>query len=338
MELIWCTEDADIKAGVLSFLAEWHSPKNYVEIKTSGSTGQPKWIKIEKESMRISARKTIDYLKLSPNDKALLCLSVHTIAGAMMIVRAIVGQLKLVITHPQSNPFLSVNENISFAALVPLQIDEILKWHDDTFQLPAKTIVGGAPISPSLQKRLEARKWTVFQTFGMTETISHIAMRKIGFNSDEAYSTLPGIKVSSNAQNQLEIECPEFFSEKLSTTDEVEILDENQFIWKGRTDFVINSGGVKIHPEIVETKLSAVIPIPFMIGALPHTVLGQQVVLVLEGKPIKKWEKADFQFLEKFEIPKLFLFVSNFIRTESGKINRLLTLQKLEDNEWEKVL
>jgi O-succinylbenzoic acid--CoA ligase len=172
----------------------------------------------------------------------------------------------------------------------------------------------------------------------MTETISHIALRKVGLNTEVFYTALPGVQVSANAQNQLEIECSDFFNEKLTTTDEVEILDEKHFIWKGRTDFVINSGGVKIHPEMVETKLSADISMPFMIGAMPHDILGQQVVLVLEGKPIKKWQKSDFQCLDKFEIPKLFLYTSNFVRTESGKLNRLLTLQNLKDNEWEKVL
>jgi len=316
---------------VLDFVSSWYNKRETLEANTSGSTGIPKKIQIHKGAMAASARKTLDFFQLKPNDNAALFLSVHTIAGKMMIVRALLGQLNLHIFSPTNNISNFLNMPCDFIPLVPSQVENAI---DAGTLKGIKTIlVGGAPISTQLNKKLIEHKITVYQSFGMTETLSHIAVRKRGWEDELAYSALKNVHFSVR-DNCLVIHSPDILIEDLQTNDIIDLISPTQFIWKGRKDFVINSGGIKLHPEEIENKLSKDLATRFFVSSIPDDKWGEKLVLVIEGKPVDLLTKNWFQKrLSKFEIPKAVAFCT-FVLTESGKINRLETLKNCTESDW----
>jgi O-succinylbenzoic acid--CoA ligase len=307
-------------------------------VLTSGSTGEPKKILIAKEKMILSANKTIRFFNLQDRVDALVCLSLNTIAGKMMLVRSLVGKWNLTIVEPAVNPLLNSDENIDFVALVPLQLERILIECPDKIRQIETVIVGGAPVSNSLINLLKENEMTVYQTFGMTETVSHIALRKIGKETDAFYKTVDGVEVS-DLDGNLIIHYPEMFEEPLRTNDLVKIISPKQFEWLGRSDFMINSGGVKLNPEKIEQKLSELIPYSFFITGLKDDRLGQKLALVIENNSNFIPEKVRFQsVLDKFELPKVYINVKEFDRTKSGKVNRIKTIQNIQSNDWKAII
>lgn len=301
------------------FLLDWLDDKETIQLTTSGTTGAPKVITIKKQSMVHSAIATGNFFNLHPQDKALLCLPAKYIAGKMMIVRAMMLGLELDIMAPSSHlDDLLPHKNYDFVAIVPLQAENSLeKLHQ--FK---KIIIGGAKVSDDLATKLKEIKSDIYETYGMTETITHIAAKKIG---EEFFTILEHVAISTDDRNCLVIDVSTISEEKVITNDIVEILNERQFKWLGRYDNVINSGGIKLFPEQIEAKLASKIAKRFFITGQPDDVLGAKVVLVIEG------EKSDinstiFETLEKFEKPKEILFVSEFVETETKKINRIKTL------------
>ena len=328
-----------IQKEVTDFITEWNNSSDFITTKTSGSTGKPKEIKIPKKKMQLSAQMTGKFLQLSAKQNALLCLSPNTIAGKMMIVRAMEFDLNLHITDPASNPLDCVNFTIDFIAIVPLQLSTILKNSIDKLRSIKNCIVGGGTISYEQNNQLIENDLTVFQTYGMTETLSHVALRKIGKQTEEFYTALEGNHFSINTSNQLIIHTPLLDFEPLVTNDIVELINTNQFCWKGRTDFVINSGGIKLHPEEMELKLSKLIAIPFFISSLKDELLGEKVILCIESKEKIDLSKIDFiQILSKYEIPKEIYYFEKFEYTESLKINKLKTIAKQLQNAIQQVL
>jgi len=322
----------------LDFLELWNNDELFIEVKTSGSTGVPQKISLLKSQMLISANKTNKFFDFNENTRALLCLSTETIAGIMMLVRAIAGNYSLRIEKPTSNPLKDIDSSYDFMAIVPLQLDEILNTSPEKLMIIQTIIVGGAPVSDSGCQKLKSLSKTIYQTFGMTETISHVALRKIGFDENIYFKALPGVTFEI-ANNQLIIHYPELFTAPLLTNDLVKLIDESQFEWLGRADFVINSGGVKIFPEKIEFKLSSLIPCPFFIASIPDERLGEKIVLVIENDLDLNVAKVDFiDLLEKFEIPKLFAIIPKFERTTSAKINRNKTLSTITFNDWKPIL
>ena len=251
----YCTKDPVLKEKVDRFVKDWYSSSATVQIMTSGSTGQPKIINIQKEFMIKSAQMTGEFLKLQPGINALLCLPVTTIAGAMMVVRSIVLDLHLIVADVVSDPLTNIEVNINFAAMVPMQAQRTLEISPIKFSNISKIIIGGGGISPSLDRLISDCDNECYHTFGMTETISHIAMRRIS-DVSSSYKTLPGVQVSSN-ENALVINAPNIGVHNLETNDIVEIINEHSFNWIGRSDFAINSGGIKIHPEQIENNQSS---------------------------------------------------------------------------------
>lgn len=329
MHVNFKTKDPAIIHAVNTFINEWKSSSEYVEVFTSGSTGTPKLITLKKEYMRNSAVMTGAHLSLKQGGSALLCLSPNTIAGKMMIVRSLVLNLHLIVVTPSSFPLESIQEPIDFAAMVPLQVHECLDRSPESIQSVKTLLIGGGEIHPSLAKSIAMNHPNAYQSFGMTETISHIALRKIKPHST-AYETLNGITVSEK-DGQLVINAPSLGVQNLITNDIVRLDNSHQFEWLGRKDFVINSGGIKIHPEQIEQLLSDWINEPYFVAGLPDEKLGSKLILCIE-KPI------DVKYLlailrEKFhgfQRPKEVYSFSNFERTESGKINRLQTLKIVE--------
>jgi O-succinylbenzoic acid--CoA ligase len=331
-------ENKKLENAFIKFKKDWDL-ENSFEIFTSGSTGKPKKIVISKNQMILSASKTIDFFSLKQDIKALVCLSLDTIAGKMMLARCFVGNWNIKLIEPRANPLENLNEIFDFAALVPMQLERILSETPEKISSIKTIIVGGAPVPKSLIKLLEKKKVTVYQTFGMTETISHIAICKIGFETESNYQTVNGVTVSCTNNGNLIIHYPEMFAEPLQTNDVVKINSPKKFEWLGRSDFMINSGGVKLNPEKIEQKLANLIPFSFFITGMDDDILGQKLSLVIENKMNFTPEKVRLQeVLEKYEIPKLYINVNKFDRTKSGKVDRLKTIQKLKSSDWKAII
>ena len=313
----------DWHKAILNFLEEFTNDQTYVDVKTSGSTGTPKTIKLSKAKMHNSASMTGSFLNLKPTDKALLCLSANYIAGKMMLVRALVLGLELHCFSPTKLDLDTIKGDFDFCAMVPLQALKNLN-HLNKIK---KLIIGGGDI-PSTAKRdlISLNHPGIYQTFGMTETISHIALKKI---NEVEYHCLPQIKVSLSAEETLKIDAPLLLDKPIVTNDLVKITSESSFEWLGRADNIINSGGVKIIPERVENILNKIISTPFFVAGVLDEILGEKLVLVTEKQSViiekEKWLETG---LTPYEIPKDTIVFENFIRTETGKLNRIKTMEQ----------
>jgi len=311
-------EGEDFEKPVGNFLLDWFDCKSYIEMETSGSTGAPKSILISKQAMVDSALATGDFFDLQPGNKALQCLPVKYVAGKMMLVRAMILGLDLAFVAPSSHPLDHNEIDFDFVAMVPLQAQNSISQ----LKKVKKLIIGGAAVNKTLEKQLLKLPTKVYETYGMTETITHIAARKLG---EKAFTVLPYVSVSFDDRNCLVIHAPRISPEVIITNDIVELVDENQFIFLGRMDNVINSGGIKLIPEQIEQKLSGKISQRFFIASKPDDELGEKVVLVIEGE---KRELVDsiYESLDKYEKPKEIIFIPKFLDTATGKILRKETL------------
>ena len=308
-------EGEDFEKPVGNFLLDWFDAKSYIEMQTSGSTGVPKIIRVDKQAMVNSALATGDFFELHAGNKALQCLPVKYVAGKMMLIRSIILGLDLDYVAPSSHPMEGMDEKYDFVAMVPLQAQNSLK----ELRNVKKLIVGGARINSSLEKELMKLPTQVFETYGMTETITHIAAKRVG---DKVFTVLPGVTISYDDRNCLVIHAPKIIAEEtVVTNDLVELVNENQFKFLGRIDNVINSGGIKILPEQVEQKLDGKLDRRFFITSKEDSELGEKVVLVIEGEPFNV-DSTVFDSLDKYEHPKELIFVPKFKETENGKVIR----------------
>lgn len=313
-------EGEDFEKPVGDFLLDWFDSKNYVEMQTSGSTGTPKIIKVDKQAMVNSALATGDFFGLQAGNRALQCLPVKYVAGKMMLIRSIILGLDLDYVAPSSHPMEGLEEKYDFVAMVPMQAQNSLKELKNV----KKLIVGGARISASLEKELMKLPTQVYETYGMTETITHIAAKRVG---EKIFTVLPNVTISYDDRNCLVIHAPNIIAEEtVVTNDLVELVNENQFKFLGRIDNVINSGGIKIIPEQVEQKLDGRIDRRFFIASKEDKELGEKVVLVVEGAAIEI-DPATFDVLDKYEHPREILFIPKFKETENGKFLRNASLE-----------
>lgn len=307
-------EGDEHEKSVGDFILDWFDKKSYIELNTSGTTGSPKIIQMNKQAMLDSALATGDYFGLRPGDKALHCLSTKYIAGKMMFVRSFILGLDMDFVAPNSHPMLNNTTKYDFVAMVPLQAQNSLAELKNV----KKMIVGGAKISKSLEKSLSKLDAEVYETYGMTETISHIAAKKIG---EKAFSVLPNIKISKDYRNCLVIDAPKISNENIITNDLVELVNENKFIFVGRIDNVINSGGIKLIPEQIEEKLADKIHTRFFVTGIQDAALGEKLALIIEGEK-QTLDETIFDGLDKYEKPKEVFYISKFIETPNGKIKR----------------
>lgn len=312
-------EGEDFEKPVGDFLLDWFDSKDYIEMQTSGTTGKAKIITVSKQAMVESALATGDFFELLPGNKALHCLPVKYVAGKMMLVRAMILGLDLEFVAPSSHPLRHNEIDFDFVAMVPLQAQNSLT----ELKKVKKMIVGGAAINKNLEKQLLKLPTQVFETYGMTETITHIAARKLG---EKAFTVLPGVTISYDNRNCLVIHAPRISDDVIITNDIVESVNENQFVFLGRMDNVINSGGIKLIPEQIEEKLAHKIHQRFFITSKPDSELGEKVILVIEGDKQDLGE-AIFEELDKYEKPKELVFIPKFKETGSGKVMRKETMQ-----------
>ncbi|MDV6168543.1 AMP-binding protein [Flavobacterium sp. DG1-102-2] len=307
--------------AVGNFLLDWFDQRTFIEMQTSGTTGSPKLITVDKQAMVHSALATAEFFDLSSDIKVLHCLPTQFVAGKMMLVRAFILGWDMDLVAPVSTPLQNNDTQYHFAAMVPFQAQHSL----EKLQQIKKLILGGAKVSQSLSKQLEVLPTEVFETYGMTETITHIAAKKVG---EEAFTVLPNVRVSEDERHCLIIDPYVICDEPIVTNDVVKVLDDTHFIWLGRYDNVINSGGVKLFPEQIEEKLSSKIQRRFFVKGIPDEELGEKLVLVIEGDRYDI-DPEIFAKLGKFEKPKEVLFVPEFTETGSGKLQREETLKSL---------
>lgn len=323
----------------LTFVKE-HYPTDYLilknlfdkedslQVSTSGSTGKPKTISISKQAMLHSAEATGEFFDLPAKTSALHCLSSDYIAGKMMWVRAIHLGWHLEVVSPDSNPLLQTKADFHFAAMVPLQVQNSLV---DLHRIK-KLIIGGATISYSLEQELKNISTICYQTYGMTETITHIAVRQLsGIKIKQCYKSLSNISLGLDQRDCLTIKAPLLTDEVVVTNDLVNLISSTEFDWLGRYDNVINSGGIKLFPEQIEKELAHFITKPFFIGGLPDDRLGQKLVLLIESNhPVSNIEKQLSKVdLSKYEIPKEIYYLPAFVFTRNSKINRNDTILQI---------
>ncbi|WP_066629237.1 AMP-binding protein [Labilibacter marinus] len=308
---------------VYQFILEWVSSDEYIIAHTSGSTGQPKKVKLEKKHMIASAKKTIDYFALTPEKTALLCLSANYIAGKMMLVRAFVGGFNLWVVEPSGTPLKGISESLDFLAMVPLQVFNSLA--DFSVQIK-NVIIGGGAVSNELKGELLRLPTMFYETYGMTETVSHVAIKKISAHST-TFKAMPNVKFDTDERGCLKIMAPDISEQTIVTNDIVRLTNDQEFQFLGRYDNIINTGGVKVIPEEVEAKLAPQIMVPFLVSAVPDNRLGEKLVLVIEES--SELNDLDYSELSKFETPRDIIAIQAFPLTDTGKIKRAVLKNSL---------
>ena len=316
---------------VEEFIAQWHDQNSTIEVRTSGSTGTPKVMRVEKCRMLASARATCDFLGLQRGDTALLCMSVDYIAGKMMVVRAIERGLVLVDVQPSSHPLenlekvVEMGKKLDFAAMVPMQVYSSMQVPSERQALAGirHIIIGGGPLDPSLEQELRQFPNAIWHSYGMTETLSHVALRRVsGSGATPWFTPMPGVTLTVNDDHCLVIDAPHLCPERLLTHDVVEMEPGSQrFKVLGRLDNVINTGGVKIHIEQVEQALAPHITQPFLITKCPDPKFGEIVVMLLQGTEddVLAVRDACHLVLTRYECPKLIFAVPALPMTPTGK-------------------
>lgn len=319
--------ETEFEIKIKNFLEEWFSDSETVKVQTSGSTGSPKIFDIEKEKMINSAEMTCNFLGLKEGNTALICLPVEYISGKMMVVRSIIRKLKLIIVDPSTKPLESLNDTIDFCAMTPLQVENSL----DKLHLIKNLIIGGAAVSESLKAKiiqklkLSNSSTKIFETYGMSETLSHIGLKQVAPNPENFFTVFENVEISKDERGCLKIFAPKVNAEVLQTNDLVEIKNGNQFRFLGRMDNVINSGGAKIFPEQLEALVKKEIPNEAIFLGVNDESLGQKLILVIEGEKsenlLEKISKISFE--KSFYKPKEIIFVESIPRTPNGKVNRI---------------
>ncbi len=312
---------------VYAFCLQWLHPSNHIEVNTSGSTGTPKTIHLQKSWMEYSARQTCRFFNLGTSNTALLCLPAAYIAGKMMIVRAMVAGFNLVLREPSGTPFTDPQEQLDFAAVTPMQLHQNLDFLRN-HAVVRTLIVGGGEINPTLEDKVQNLPVAIYSTYGMTETSSHIALRQVNGPGRQDYFVVLGqTQISIDSRKCLVIGNPRLFQGKLITNDLVELLTPKRFRWLGRYDNIINTGGIKVIPEVVEQRLSHLIPGQMAVTSAPDEKLGERILWVIEGNELTQTRKKQLLdvargVLPAYSLPRTVISISEIPRTPNGKTDR----------------
>lgn len=315
-----------------NFLIDWLNNKDFLYVTTSGSTGQPKEIKLMKQAMVNSSIATGNFFGLEPGDKALHCLPSHFIAGKMMFIRALVLGLEIDFVEPTAHPVFDYEKAYDFCAMIPLQ----LKHTFDHIQNMKSIIVGGSKVTKPLLERIKNAQPKFYETYGMTETVTHVAVRQLQSKTAEKelyFMALQNVSFAQDERHCLIIHAPKLVEEALITNDIVDLKSETSFQLLGRFDNVVNSGGVKLFPEQIEDKLQPVIDERFIVAGEEDSALGEKLILIIEN-PRDSAESIlnriqHLKGLTKFEVPKKIYSVVKFSETVNGKIQRKKTIKSV---------
>ena len=312
------------------FVNNWLNGQDSFELNTSGSTGQPKTIQIQKSQMLASALATIDFLKIKQGSTALLCMNPDMIGGRMMLVRAMVGDWNLHVVKPSSTPI--IHRDIDFAAMVPLQVETLFGSENgqDFLNRIDKLIIGGAGISETLINKIHTLNTRAYQTFGMTETVSHIALRNInGANKAEDYQLIGDNEIKVDPDGRLSIKGTVTNGQWIKTNDLVEKTSSG-FIWLGRADLTVNTGGIKVQIEDLERELSNHFNTKIWVWKETDVRLGESLVGMTENMQLISQIESDYPLLKnkfkKYHLPKKWVLIKNWHQTPSGKPDRSKTL------------
>lgn len=322
----WREHKGGIEADVAEFLEEWWGTNDWILLQTSGSTGNPTTMRARKEHMLASAISTCRFFGLNEQSRALLCLPMRYIAGKMMAVRALACGMNLLVREPSSTPLSNIQEQLDFVAMVPMQASSTLKELKGAQELArcGTLLLGGGFIDAAQEEELQHSSTRVYASYGMTETLSHIAMRRVnGAERSETYTPLSGVKVTLSDRGTLAISAPHIGVDYLETNDLASIDEDGRFRILGRADSVINSGGIKIQAEEIEQHIAARTGIQSVALPIAHPILGQAVALLWEGNLTD--EAALLQALEelpKYHRPHQIQHTQSLPRTETGKIAR----------------
>jgi len=321
------------EAELYLFIQKWLDDSDTITLKTSGSTGNAKYFNVSKQAMVQSAQMTGRYFQLKAEQSALLCLPVEHIAGQMMAVRAFVLGLNLIAVDPKGRVLASIsNEGIDFAAMLPLQLYKLLfeePSYQDSLEKINTLLIGGASISPVLLEAIQSLKLAVYHSYGMTETLSHIAIRRLNTITQQPfYKLLDGVEALQDARGCLVINAPHLKVYKLISNDLVKLHNNNQIELLGRFDNVINTGGIKLNPEQLETKIAKFIAHRrFYISSIEDDKLGNKIILLIEGSALTEIELNSLELqiqsvLTQYERPKAIYFIKKFAKTVTGKVRR----------------
>lgn len=305
------------------FVSDWQSDSPTLLVHTSGSTGKPKPMLVEKRRMEASARITCGFLGLRAGDTALLCMPLDFIAGKMVVVRSLVWGLRLMAVEPSGHPLKGLTESPTFAAMVPMQVYNSLKVEEERRLLRdiKHLIIGGGAINRDMAEALRGFPNAVWSTYGMTETLSHIALRRLsGAEASEWYEPFDGVGVTTNADGCLVIDAPAVCAHPLVTNDIAEIApDGRRFRIRGRRDNVVCSGGLKLQIEEMEARLQPHLNVPYMISKRPDDKFGEAVVLLAVTDDMESVCEVCRKHMPRYEQPRYFLAVSELPMTPTGK-------------------
>lgn len=320
------TDTPEILRDLYHFLADWFNKSPYITVHTSGSTGTPKEFTVRKEQMIQSALLTCSFLRLRKGDNALLCMPLQYIAGKMVVVRALVAGLNLILRTPSGHPLADVAVPLRFAAMIPLQVYNTLRVTEEKERLCQTEIliIGGGAINKELEDEIRQLPNEIYSTYGMTETLSHIALRKLnGSDASPAYMPFSSVKLSLSSEETLVIQAPLVCDDTLVTNDIAQIHPDGTFTILGRKDNTINTGGIKVQIECVEEILRSIISVTFAITAVLHPGLGEAIVLLVEkmADPERLSDKIA-SLLPKYQQPKYIRQVDAIPLTGSGKTDR----------------
>ena len=316
-------KERSFKQELRTFTEEWNdSTKDVVELQTSGSTGKPKVMQATKSAMRASAQRSLETLHITPGSTTLLCLPLQYVAGKMMVVRALIGDLRLITAAPSLHPYEHLSVAPQFVALTPLQAAASLEVAKEKALLEATDciILGGGNVSHTLEDNLQSCRGRVYSTYGMTETFSHIALRLLnGDGRTDWYSPLRGVKVSLNTNGCLVVSDSITNNSLLDTNDIAEINDLGQFRILGRRDNVVCSGGIKLHLEKIEATLQAE-KYGILLTSIPDAALGEALVCLYSSDVEEVFLREHCaKSLAKYEQPRYYLRVKAIPLTETGK-------------------
>jgi len=309
-----------------------------IHCMTSGSTGAPKMISLKRKHMVNSAKATGAYFNLGSGTRALLCLPLGFIAGRMMLIRSMVLGWHLDNIEPNSAPKIPKKSTYDFSAMVPLQLHHCAANLGQIKTL----IVGGGEVSKPLRDRIQNLQTKIYATYGMTETVSHVALmplnKRAGYNElNKNFIGLEGVHFSVDQRQCLCINAPDIAIQEIVTNDIVELISDKRFKWIARYDNVINSGGVKLIPEVIEKKFTALIDSDFFVHSIPDRVLGEKLVMIIETTEevlslgnLAEFQKMNSSKISKYEVPKKIYFLKSFVKTKTGKVNREQTMDQIE--------
>ena len=326
------SETPELQAQVQNFLRAWQQDLPFI-FQSSGSTSKPKSFQFTKDQLLTSAKASTKALQLDKHTKALVCLPLTSVGGLLQLARAIHANFELFIDLPTSRPLQNFDTAINFISMVPTQLQQSLKHEPLKLSGIEKILIGGAPLEENLIEACSNLSISLIQSYGMTETLSHVALRFIGNGVSAPFKAIEGVHFEQQ-QNCLTIHYPALLDAPLYTNDLVNLIDEQHFEWLGRADFAINSGGVKIIPEQLEKTLSSVLSHPFFVTSVPDDKWGSVVGLVIEGEAVDLGLDWAALGLVAAAVPKKIAFIAQFQRTQTLKIKRQETLANLTDASW----